>query len=126
MDGKPSIMSDKSGIQMDLREAKALEIAARCRLAFDGIAWTVPSQSGNGAYRVVLSPLGNTCSCDDFALRGQDCKHVLACRLAAERDGNGAGPVIDTDVLPQKKKYAQNWPAYDLAQATEKRRVRVL
>jgi hypothetical protein len=32
--------------RMDLRELKALEIAARAKVAFDGTCWLVPSQSG--------------------------------------------------------------------------------
>ena len=39
---------------MDLREAKALEIAARLRLTYKDDAWRVPSQSGNGSYRVTV------------------------------------------------------------------------
>src|SRR5438128_2372233 len=40
---------------MDMRELKALELAARARITWDGEAWSVPSQSGNGAYRVSIS-----------------------------------------------------------------------
>jgi transposase len=105
---------------MDTREAKALEIAARMRLEYRDGAWHVPSQSGGGVYRVTLRP--ESCACEDFALRAQACKHVIAARLVQERDCGGQAPAIDTDVLPKKKTYRQDWPAYDQAQMTEKKR----
>ena len=49
---------------VDMRELKGLEIAARCRLTFNDGDWVVPSQSGNGTYRVTLNP--PSCTCDDF------------------------------------------------------------
>lgn len=115
---------------MDLREAKALEIAARFKLAFQDGYWTVPSQSGQSPYRVVLK--ANTadcsCTCDDFSLHGTltPCKHILACRLVLERECGAAALAIDTDVIPKKPTYQQNWPLYTLAQETEKDRFQVL
>ena len=46
---------------MDLRELKALEIAARSRITFDGAAWHVPSQTTATKYRVCLGtpPVGS-------------------------------------------------------------------
>lgn len=105
---------------MDAREAKALEIAARMRLVYRDGAWHVPSQSGGGTYRVTLRP--DACECEDFALRAQPCKHVIAARLVQERDHGGQAPAIDTDALPKKKTYKQDWPLYDQAQMTEKKR----
>ena len=122
----PLQLGTDSGCNVDLREAKALEIAARCRLIFDKGVWLVPSQSGNGVYRVTLSSGNSTCTCEDFALRAESCKHILAARLVQERDHGGKAPVIDTDVLPKKKSSKQDWPAYDEAQTTEKHRFQVL
>jgi transposase len=110
---------------MDMRELKGLEIAARCRIDFKEGAWQVPSQtSPSTKYRVVLNPV--SCTCEDFQLRQKDCKHVHAARLVCERDYGGQAPAIDTDVIPVRPTYKQNWPAYNLAQATEKRRLQVL
>lgn len=109
---------------MDMRELKALELAARAKISFDGSAWTVPSQSGNGVYRVTVLP--DSCTCDDFALRQAACKHVLAARLVCERDHGGKPPEIVTDAVPKKPTYRQNWAAYNLAQSTEKHRLQVL
>ncbi len=111
---------------MTTREMKALEIAARMRLTYSDGTWTVPSQSNQGPYRVKFTPEGATCTCDDWALRREDCKHVLAARLVAERDGGSTAPVMDTDTVPKKPTYKQDWPAYREAQITEKHRFQVL
>src|SRR5437588_5531515 len=111
---------------MDHREAKALEIAAKSRLIFDKGIWLVPSQSGQGIDRVSLAIDANTCSCDDFALRAQPCKHIMAARLVQGREYGGHPVVIDTNVLPKKKTYKQDWPKYDEAQTNEKHRFQIL
>lgn len=111
---------------MDMRQLKALEIAARMRLVWEDGAWSVPSSSGQGKYRVVLKPEGNTCTCPDFELTGKDCKHVLAASFVCERDYGGKTLLIDTDVLPAKKTYSQDWPKYNEAQTSEKRRFQEL
>ena len=111
---------------MDLRELKALELAARSKITFDGSFWIVPSQSSGGTYRVAT---GNpaSCQCEDFALRGgRPCKHVIAARLVCERDHGGRAPEITTDAVPKKPTFTQNWAAYNLAQSTEKHRLQVL
>src|SRR5258708_3237994 len=107
---------------MNTRELKALEIAARMRLTFDNGTWTVPSQTSNVSYWVQFTPDGGTCTCEDWQLCRQDCKHIIASRLVAQRDGGPAAPAIDTEVVPKKKTYRQNWPAYNEAQINEKRR----
>jgi transposase len=111
---------------MNSRELKALEIAARVRLTFKDGAWVVPSQSGQGSYQVFLKPDGASCTCEDWTVRRLDCKHILAARLVAEREGRGTAPSIDTDTLPVKKTYKQEWSAYNEAQINEKRRLQVL
>jgi len=108
-----------------MRELKGLEIAARCKIAFEGGAWIVPSQSGKGNYRVVLDKAGDSCPCDDCTLHLKPCKHIHAARLVRERDHGGKSPVV-ADVVPKRPTYKQNWPAYNEAQVTEKRRLQVL
>jgi transposase len=111
---------------MDVRQLKALEIAARMRLVWEGKVCTVPSQSGSGSYRVERTLYGFTCTCDDYELRKADCKHIIAAQLAWEREHGEKGPAFDTDTVPKKPTYKQNWPAYNEAQTTEKRRFQVL
>jgi hypothetical protein len=53
---------------MDMRELKALEIAARSKVAFADGAWLIPSQSSPGSkYRVTLDP--PSCQCEDVCVR---------------------------------------------------------
>ena len=110
---------------MDLRELKGLELAARTRIVWKDGAWHVPSQSGNGKYRVVLHP-APSCPCDDFALTGKPCKHVHAARFTRERHDGDKAQELDTEAVPKKLTYKQNWPAYNLAQTTEKHRFQEL
>jgi transposase len=109
-----------------MRELKGLEIAARCKITFDGKGWLVPSQTGNGKYLVVLDKDGDSCQCDDFQLTRKPCKHIHAARLVRERDHGGQSPKIDTDVVPKRPTYKQNWMAYNQAQQQEKDRLQVL
>jgi transposase len=111
---------------MDMRELKGLEIAARCKITFDNEVWRVPSQSGQGKYKVVLRPNDDSCECEDFSLTAKPCKHIFAARIVRERDHNGAAIPLDTNILPKKKTYKQDWPSYNLAQTTEKHRFQVL
>jgi transposase len=105
---------------MDMRELKALELAARAKITYDGQAWLVPSQSHPGAtYRVLLAPAAS-CTCEDFQLTGKACKHVIAARLVRERDGIEDAPPIDTSSVPKRPTYRQQWPAYNAAQTNEK------
>jgi transposase len=110
---------------MDMRELKGLEIAARMRVVYKDGAWVVPSQSGTTTYKVTLRP-AVSCTCDDFTLRQRPCKHVHAARCVQEREHGGQTPARDSDQLPKKPTYAQLWPAYNLAQATEKHRFQEL
>jgi transposase len=110
---------------MDMRELKALELAARSRIVFDGSAWVVPSQSSGKKYKVTIGA-EPSCECEDFALTQRPCKHVLAARLVCERDHGGKAPEIVVDAVPKRPTYKQNWPAYNEAQTTEKRRLQVL
>ena len=65
---------------MEMRELKALELAARAKIvqADDG-TWTVPSQGGNGgSYRVVTWPGAESCTCEDYQLRREPCRQSIA------------------------------------------------
>jgi transposase len=111
---------------MDMRELKGLEIAARSKIIFADGAWIVPSQTSKKNYRVVLLPQGESCECEDFSLHKLPCKHIHAARLVRERDHGGRSPQMDMDVIPKRKTYKQNWPAYNEAQFIEKKRLQVL
>lgn len=115
---------------MDAREQRGLVIAATCRLnrLNDG-TWLVPSQShkdGATTYRVNLE--AKTCTCLDHTEGEFTCKHYYAALTVCKRDVLADGTVIETKTvtLTEKKIYKQDWPKYNVAQATEKGRVRVL
>jgi Transposase DDE domain/SWIM zinc finger len=114
---------------MDAREQRGLIIAATCRLnRLDDGTWIVPSQTNRdgGTYRVNLQT--KSCTCPDHVEGGFTCKHYYAAMIVHKRDVLPDGTVIETKTitLTEKKVYKQDWPAYNLAQRTEKRRVRVL
>jgi transposase len=114
---------------MDAREQRGLIIAATCRLhRNDDGTWTVPSQTNRDVvgYRVNLET--KSCTCLDCTEGGFVCKHYYAASIVHQRDVLPDGTVIETRsvTLTEKKVYTQDWPAYNLAQATEKRRVQVL
>ena len=111
---------------MDMRELKGLEIAARHKIAFKDGVWLVPSQSSTKKYSIILNTDGDSCTCDDFGLRQQPCKHIHAARLVRARDHGGRTPKIDTDAVPKRPTYRQNWPAYNEAQRIEKHRFQEL
>jgi transposase len=106
---------------MELRELKALELAARTRITFANGAWLVPAQTSSGAYRVTIGS-DPSCECEDFLLHNQPCKHILAARLVCSRDHGGSAPALGADAVPHKPTYKQDWPLYNEAQQTEKHR----
>src|SRR5437773_7002769 len=86
---------------MDMRELKALELAARAKIvSTDDGTWTVPSQSTGGTYRVVTWPGAESCECEDWQLRQEPCKHIIAARLVEEREGKRQAPAIETNSVP--------------------------
>lgn len=104
---------------MELREQRALHIAATTALAPDRGRWKVPSQSGNGNYVCLVTADGSwTCSCPDFEERLAPCKHVMAIEITMRRETKSKGGEFSETV---KITYSQNWKAYNGAQCNEKR-----
>jgi hypothetical protein len=88
----------------------------------------VPSQTSREGVGYTVNIDAKTCTCPDHKEGGFTCKHYFAASIVQQRDVLPDGTVIETRTvtLTEKKVYKQNWPAYTLAQATEKRRLRVL
>jgi hypothetical protein len=112
---------------MNPRRQKAHELADRARITFADGCYTVPSQSGNGSYTVLLDERDAVCECPDFELRGAPsklCKHIMAVRLFRDREARGV-PQDTANVQPSpklpRKTYAQDWPNYNAAQTNEGR-----
>jgi transposase len=113
---------------MDTRELKAMQIAATMPLRRTTYGWLVPSQSGPGEYKVASDhpkiatlPIlnGLTCTCPDFDLRKQPCKHIIAVEMTVKREYGPTGEIISEKV---KVTYTQDWAAYNKAQCEEKDR----
>jgi transposase len=115
---------------MNAREERGLIIAATCRLhRNDDGTWLVPSQTNRAAVGYVVNLEAKTCTCPDHQEGGFVCKHYYAASIVHQRDVLPDGTVIETKTVTLTEKkvtYKQDWPAYNLAQITEKRRLRVL
>jgi transposase len=111
---------------MNAREERGLVIAALCKLNRTPDGWLVPSQSGERIYQV--DPKAQTCTCPDHKEAGQKCKHIYAVEIVMKREVAADGTVTETRsiTLTEKKTYKQDWPAYNLAQTTERDRFRAL
>ena len=105
---------------MNVRKQKGEQIARTVQIQNKGLdKWLVPSQSGNGAYTVNRAGQDFKCSCPDFQLRGQICKHIYAVEVKVlkwfDRMGNSGTEITI------KKTYAQDWPNYTASQTNEGR-----
>ena len=116
---------------MNAREERGLVIAATCRLnRLSDDTWLVPSQTKAGdvaAYHVNLNT--KACTCPDHVEGGFTCKHYYAASIVHQREVLPDGTVIEQQQFAFTEKrttYKQDWPAYNIAQSTEKRRFRVL
>ncbi len=97
---------------------RGMEIAATTRLRKGGEGWTVPSQTGVGTYLVqydVPGTTGPTCTCPDYELRSQVCKHVIAVEITRRREAPDGTVVTET----LRVTYSQDWAAYNAAQTAE-------
>jgi transposase len=118
----------------EARRQRGLAIAAVTKIEQKkGGLWTVPSQTGNGRYWVRPDADQPRCTCKDFEIRGQPCKHIYAVQYVIERESHPDGSETVTETLTVAKRtvahrptYKQVWPAYDKAQTTEKRHVQAL
>lgn len=112
---------------MSLRETKGRQIAEKSRITRKGNLWLVPSQGGHSTlYKVDLE--NGKCSCPDFEMRRQPCKHVFAVRFVIEKTVYTRSTVTENGkttttekVEVERKTYRQEWPAYNKAQTNEKR-----
>lgn len=107
---------------MEIREQKGVAIATKTLLKKDGHLWLVPSQSGKGKYKVDAE--ASRCSCPDFEIRQEKCKHIFAVEITIRREtattSNSGRSVVTETVSITRKTYRQEWPAYNKAQTVEK------
>jgi len=107
---------------VDIRQQKAIEIADRFRIVESSGKWFVPSQAGSGKYAVRMAGDSGSCTCPDFEVRRQECKHVMAVRFTIQRELNfdGSTTVTETFEVTKRTTYQQNWTEYNRAQTNEK------
>src|SRR5581483_6273423 len=105
---------------MEARQQRGLEIAATTELRKKGELWLVPSSTGTGTYVVDTSAFGPaSCTCPDYELRGEPCKHVYAVEFTLRRQTTAKDGTVTTETAT----YRQEWTAYNVAQTNEKVRV---
>ena len=109
---------------MEVRAVKAKQIVAAGKITRGVDCYLVPSQTGSSRYRVVPDGLFPSCTCRDFELTDQPCKHILAVRDWVE-GGSVTPDDVPTERVPRKT-YKQDWPNYNRAQTTEKERFQIL
>lgn len=101
---------------LSARQERGLVIAATAKLVRDGDTWLVPSSTGVGRYAVTGE--ATRCTCPDFELREERCKHIWAVEYVVRREESPDGTVTETRAV--RVTYRQDWPAYNKAQTTEK------
>ncbi|HEV7764607.1 MAG TPA: transposase [Thermoanaerobaculia bacterium] len=107
---------------MDARQEKGLQIAALMKIQPKGEGWIVPSQSLVKRYTVTRDDNTFRCSCPDFELRQQQCKHGFAVEFYLKRETTITpdGDTTVTETRAMRVTYAQDWPKYNAAQCAEK------
>ena len=105
------------------REQRGRDIAKRGGIRQIGARYVVPAQSANSNVPTYLvDVVEQTCTCPDYELRHQPCKHYEACLFWLAWEG-GVNMETGEIVLPKKQQSKQHWPSYNRAQTTEKLRL---
>lgn len=104
--------------QILVRKQRGMEIAKTSRITQNGNKWTVPSQSGAGAYTVISNGFEATCTCPDYEVRRYKCKHIWSVQLTVTKEIDMEGNVTITKTI--RKTYSQDWKNYNVAQQKEK------
>lgn len=109
------------------REERGRQIAKLGGIRKLGARYVVPAQSANANVPTYLVDIiEQTCTCPDFELRRQPCKHYEACMFWLSWEGavNAETGEVTLPATPKRKTYKQqNWRAYEAAQMTERERV---
>lgn len=109
---------------LQIRKQKGMEIAKNGNVRLNGYKWSVPSQSSNKTYEVILRIDKSVCNCPDFIERGLKCKHIFAVEITLTKTINKDGTITETKTV--KKTYPQMWHEYTASQVNEGRLFKVL
>ena len=102
-----------------IRDQRGREIAQRGGIKQIGARYKVPSQSGTQSGYIV-DIVDETCTCPDYELRRQPCKHQHAALywIAWGCEVSSDGSVTET-VTVKRKTYPRDWASYTAAQSNE-------
>lgn len=101
---------------MDVRRLKGMEIAATTKLRWkDGIYFVPSHTAGAMPYQVRWRGENAVCTCADYEIENQKCKHIHAVEFSRFRDEIG-----EIEATPARPSYTQDWRAYNAAQVNEK------
>lgn len=102
------------------RQIRGLDIAKRYTIKQENELWFVPSSSGkSNRYKVDLK--SQKCTCPDYEIRRQKCKHIFAVEYKFEQEFIAELDTLEiAKIAKVRKTYKQNWTAYNTAQTTEK------
>lgn len=103
------------------REQRGQLIAQKYRIRRTDKGYEVPSQFNKGKYLVKMRYNSSECSCPDYELRRQKCKHIFAVEYSLKKEIDNEGNTVITQTV--KKTYRQNWRAYNVSQQTEKEKL---
>jgi hypothetical protein len=96
---------------MNPREQRGIELAEAAKISRrGGDVWAVLSQNGGGRYWVRLNSDKPFCTCPDYEIRDQKCKHIFAVEHILQREAN--------DKPKATRKWS--WASYNAAQSEEK------
>lgn len=112
--------------QINVRELRGIDIAKRYTIKEENGIWFVPSISGKSTrYKVDLK--NQKCTCPDYEIRGQKCKHIFAVEYLFEQDFLESLDTLEVaKTAKQRKTYPQVWTAYNQAQTNEKIQLQTL
>jgi transposase len=111
------------------RQQRGREMAGRLRIVKNPSGtWEVPSDTSSKKYIVNADEENPSCSCPDFELNLQPCKHIYAVRaVLLAQQSEAAAPAPEPGPVKAKRPTSpQVWEAYNAAQTTEKHRLQVL
>lgn len=110
----------------NIRELRGLDTANRYTLKQENGFWFVPSSSGKSTrYKVCLK--SQKCTCPDYEIRRQKCKHIFAAEYSFEQDFLSSLDALEVAKAAKvRKTYRQEWTAYNQAQTNEKEELQSL
>lgn len=104
------------------RDLRGRQIAGRGGIRQVGSRYVVPSQSG-GASVYTVDLVEESCSCPDWELRRQSCKHVSAVyySIAWGNDVAADGTITETVTVKKvtRREPPRDWASYNAAQVAE-------